>query len=40
MAYVMKDEYYKEYKAALKDGRKFMLEYAHKLFKKYAISQI
>jgi len=40
MAYVMPDEQFKEYQDALKDGRKFMLEYADKLFKKYARSQI
>jgi hypothetical protein len=40
MAFYMPDEIFKEYKEAKEDGRKFMLEYAEKLFKKHARSVI
>ena len=40
MCWVMPDDIFKEYAEARNDKRKFMQEYAHKLFKKHARSII
>ena len=40
MYWTLPDDIFKEYKEAKEDGRKFMLEYAEKLFKKHAHSAI